>query len=157
MKESISKICICIVLAILTETAFGLTLISRLMLEDHLLIGEPILTINVSLVTECQLLCARTKDKCLSFNVIELNSKHLQCELFNASWINPKHLEFKEAKKSSYYEIQLEESEIQFKESCLDYKNAGHTVSGIYNIRLGAHQQKVYCDMDTDGGGWTVF
>ena len=37
---------------------------------------------------------------------------------------------------------------------------AGSNVSGIYTLqpdyRNGSYQFQVYCDMDHDGGGWTV-
>ncbi|XP_075542591.1 techylectin-5A-like isoform X1 [Dermacentor variabilis] len=42
---------------------------------------------------------------------------------------------------------------------CADLLRAGQTTSGLYDIFIGKNDVKgkvVYCDMDTDGGGWTV-
>ena len=43
--------------------------------------------------------------------------------------------------------------------SCLDYLHAGYTKSGIYMIYMPdtTTELNVFCDQDTDGGGWLVF
>ena len=40
---------------------------------------------------------------------------------------------------------------------CMDILNNNHPESGVYVIYTGQLSQQVFCDMDTDGGGWTVF
>ena len=42
--------------------------------------------------------------------------------------------------------------------NCYDVSLAGNTTSGIYNITVSgrAGKNEVYCDHETDGGGWLV-
>ena len=39
---------------------------------------------------------------------------------------------------------------------CQDEHNKGQTKSGVYTVYRTGTPIRVWCDMETDGGGWTV-
>ncbi|CAK8681822.1 unnamed protein product [Clavelina lepadiformis] len=41
--------------------------------------------------------------------------------------------------------------------NCNDVFDNGYTASGIYTINIGGKATQVFCDMETDGGGWIIF
>jgi ficolin len=91
----------------------------------------------------------------------ELGNKidNINCDTSNESQLNKEI----EKLKTQNEEILIKLKEIKINTnvtkkyvSCLDLKNSSFNTSGIYNIYLNGQKINVYCDMETDGGGWTV-
>ena len=98
--------------------------------------------------------------RCVSFNyqiddhVCELNN--------NTSANNP--TDFTESQGSVYFDAELDTPfvsvpDMKMYSSCLKIHQAGYRDNGIYTIYPTSLPDgvMVYCDMETDGGGWIVF
>ena len=99
--------------------------------------------------------CSMDKD-CKSFNFHKYNKL---CELNNSTRAEYPE-SFVEVRGSVYFDKDtLPDISFAHSRSCKGLKDAGYRTSGIYTIYpdgfIGG--LKVYCDMDTDGGGWIVF
>ncbi|XP_033638610.1 ficolin-1-A-like [Asterias rubens] len=95
--------------------------------------------------------------QCASFNYHTNNV----CMLNNASRAhNPD--DFVAIQGSAYYDDNLDTSSFSLPStrSCLELYQADYRINGLYTIfptSLTTSGLQVYCDMETDGGGWIVF
>ncbi|KAK2139004.1 hypothetical protein LSH36_2135g00003 [Paralvinella palmiformis] len=94
---------------------------------------------------------------CGGFNVLNLGDGDIQCEYkLGASKVYL----IQASTNVTYYENLVQNSSI-LSGDCDDLLKSGETVSGVYVINLDPDGtepdlRQVYCDMDTDGGGWTT-
>ncbi|KAK2155355.1 hypothetical protein LSH36_242g06008 [Paralvinella palmiformis] len=94
---------------------------------------------------------------CGGFNFRTLETGLRQCELKQG---RTKDSEIQDEDRVTYYQNEEQEPSV-ISRDCLDLQNSGITASGIYEVNLDPDGIKpelieVYCDMDTDNGGWLV-
>ena len=95
--------------------------------------------------------------QCASFNYHIIRGI---CVLNNASRAHSPD-DFVEIQGSAYYDDNLDTSSFSLPStsSCLELYQAGYRINGVYTIFPTSLTDglQVYCDMETDGGGWIVF
>ncbi|XP_038062196.1 ficolin-3-like [Patiria miniata] len=120
----------------------------------------------VTKTVRSRVICGRecSMDKrCMSFNFNDCNK---MCEL-NLATRREHPEDFNATQGSVYFDADedtpiysLADSSFNRNRSCKMLLDAGYRSSGIYTIYpegVGNGGLRVYCDMETDGGGWIVF
>lgn len=106
------------------------------------------------------------ENTCVSMNAIQ-EGESVNCELFDIDSYNKS---LTADIKSSYYEVDLLcrycskkgvrnkcACDCSIKRDCVDWLKAGFNQSGVYEIIIKDKLTKVFCDMETNGGGWIRF
>uniref|UniRef100_A0A3Q3J7X4 Fibrinogen C-terminal domain-containing protein n=1 Tax=Monopterus albus TaxID=43700 RepID=A0A3Q3J7X4_MONAL len=97
----------------------------------------------------------REEKKRLQMAAIESLEKQLRVASSNNSALQRQQAQLME----SVHTLIRSPPRTQMWRDCADAYKAGHSVSGLYHIYLSNRTEpvQVYCDMETSGGGWTVF
>ncbi|XP_026577068.1 angiopoietin-4 [Pseudonaja textilis] len=95
-------------------------------------------------------------------NTIEGLEKSLHVASSNASLLQQQQLELLESVQNlvslvSQGKVLLKKEERLFQD-CMDILQSGFNLSGVYTLHINnlTEPKKAFCDMETDGGGWTV-
>ena len=108
---------------------------------------EPFLRQDVTVETECYLLCKQSGENCWFVQLQNGDVDSVLCSLFQyvidlAQYLVPSNGSFV--------------SESRNPVDCLDMHRLGYTKDGVYDINFNGNHKKVFCDMTTEGGGWIV-
>ncbi|XP_022080370.1 uncharacterized protein LOC110973680 [Acanthaster planci] len=130
--------------------------------ENHALRGFAYWQNTVRSRVVCRRECSMNA-RCKSFNFNDCNKL---CEL-NLATRREQPGDFIATHRSVYFDadedsplFSFTNNSLKYSESCKMLLDAGHRSSGVYTIYPGGYYADcllVYCDMDTDGGGWIVF
>ena len=108
---------------------------------------KPFLEETVSSQTECSLLCQQ--NECFISQLVKNGSEHI-CSLY--LYIPDVTASLQASESSEIFKL-----DVEVQKDCLSWYQKGFTQDRVYHIKIKDQTIKVFCDMTTQGGGWTVF
>ena len=149
---------VCLILSKPFGQCFGHTALFRLELEGHSVVLDEKTTVSTSQVKSkltCFIQCQQNIECC--FVQIQNDEKlqnHFECTLIKFLKIDAVQTKIKE--RSQVYGILNQPKKCVLKD-CLEWFQNGFQNDGVYDIKINGQITKVFCDMISNGGGWTVF
>ena len=125
----------------------------RLVEKDATVVGvEPFYNETTFSSTECYLACLQQIDRCFYIETENLNEAWT-CKLYN--FLSE---DFKKYLKPAKGREIVSPYPKKYPKDCVDLKQMGFEKDGVYSISIRENEspRKVFCGMETDGGGWIV-
>ena len=139
----------------------GRNAVVEMIMKDKIVMVAHTKIKQVKSVLQCQqyFLSTKKEDSGEYFNLVKRDNGEFDCQILPTGFVY-EDSKYENALGSNVYRLLFHEeniTQLQLKRNCQHWKSAGYNKNGVYTIQIKGHLKKeVNCDMQTDGGGWTV-